>query len=120
MNRHGGANEEERGTGQGTSATRASIQMPDRPQLYEIRIKGHLDDRWADRFDGLTLKREANGVTLLTGPVIDQAALHGLLRAVRNLGAPLLSVVQVHTERVEPDGRPPDASPCSTKEAQTL
>ena len=67
------------------------------PGLYEIRIKGHLDDRWADWFEGLTITLEDNGDTLLTGPVVDQAALHGLLRKVRDLGIPLLSV-----NRVEP------------------
>ncbi|HSR31125.1 MAG TPA: hypothetical protein VLY63_11215 [Anaerolineae bacterium] len=68
------------------------------PGLYEIRIKGHLDDRWADWFGGLTITLEDNGDTLLTGPVVDQAALHGLLRKVRDLGMPLLSVT-----RIEPD-----------------
>ena len=67
------------------------------PGLYEIRIKGHLDDRWADWFEGLTITLEDNGDTLLTGPVVDQAALHGLLRKVRDLSIPLLSV-----NRVEP------------------
>lgn len=62
---------------------------------YEIRIKGHLDDRWLNWFEGLTLTREANGETRLTGPVVDQAALHGLLRNVRDLGLPLVSVIQV-------------------------
>ena len=62
------------------------------PGLYEIRIKGHLADRWADRFGGLTITLEDNGDTLLTGPVVDQAALHGLLRKVRDLGMPLISV----------------------------
>jgi hypothetical protein len=61
--------------------------------LYEIRIKGHLDDRWAEWFEGLTLTREDTGDTLLTGPVADQAALHGFLRTVRNIGLPLLSVI---------------------------
>ena len=65
------------------------------PGLYEIRIKGHLDDRWSDWFDGLTITLEDNGDTLLTGPVIDQAALHGLLKKVRDLGLPLLSVSPV-------------------------
>ena len=65
----------------------------DEPTQYEIRIQGHLDDRWAEWFDGLTLTRELNGDTLLTGPVADQAALHGFLRTVRNLGLPLLSVI---------------------------
>lgn len=59
---------------------------------YEIRLKGHLDDRWADWFDGLTITLEENGDTCLIGPVVDQAALHGLLRKVRDLGIPLLSL----------------------------
>lgn len=62
------------------------------PKYYEIRLKGHLDDRWAEWFEGLTITLEDNGDTLLTGPVIDQAALHGLLKKVRDLGLPLLSV----------------------------
>ena len=62
------------------------------PQCYQIRFKGHLDAQWADRFEGLAITLEDNGVTLLTGPVADQAALHGLLRKVRDLGLPLLSV----------------------------
>lgn len=68
---------------------------------YEIRIKGHLDDRWADWFEGLTLTREASGETLLTGQVVDQAALHSLLRKVRDLGMPLLSVIQVDPAQVD-------------------
>lgn len=59
---------------------------------YEIRLKGHLDTRWAAWFDGLSLTRERDGTTLLSGPVVDQAALHGLLQKVRDLGLPLLSV----------------------------
>jgi hypothetical protein len=65
------------------------------PQLYEIRIKGHLDERWAEWFEGLTITLEDNGDTLLTGPVIDQAALHSLLKKVRDLGMPLVSVSPV-------------------------
>jgi hypothetical protein len=63
--------------------------------LYAIRLKGHLDDRWAGWFGDLTITREDNGDTVLTGPVIDQAALHGLLARVRDLGLPLLSVIRV-------------------------
>jgi hypothetical protein len=59
---------------------------------YEIRLMGHLDDRWAEWFEGLTITLEEDGDTLLTGPVIDQAALHGLLKKVRDLGLPLVSV----------------------------
>ena len=59
---------------------------------YAIRLKGHLAPRWAARFDGMTLSTQADGTTLLEGPVADQAALHGLLRTLRDLGIPLLSV----------------------------
>ena len=62
------------------------------PKRYEIRLKGHLDDRWADWFEGLAITLEEDGDTLLTGLVIDQAALHGLLKKVRDLGLPLVSV----------------------------
>ena len=65
------------------------------PMLYQIRLKGHLDARWSEWFDGLTITLEANGETLLTGPVVDQAALYGLLKKVRDIGLPLLSVVHV-------------------------
>jgi len=64
----------------------------DESGIYEIRLKGHLDNRWADWFEGLTITLEENGDTLLTGPVVDQAALHGLLKKVRDLGMPLVSV----------------------------
>ena len=68
-------------------------------QFYEIRIKGHLDAQWMTWFDGLTITLEENGDTLLSGPVADQSALHGLLRKVRDLGLPLVSVVQIQTNR---------------------
>ena len=64
----------------------------DQHQFYEIRLEGHLDDQWSDWFEGLTITLEKDGNTLLTGPVVDQAALHGLLRKVRDLGLPLISV----------------------------
>ena len=62
--------------------------------IYQIRIKGHLGARWADWFGGMTITRQEGGETLLTGPVADQAALHGLLRKVRDLGMPLISAVR--------------------------
>ncbi len=77
------------------SETDRSIEEHDEPRLTEIRIKGHLDSRWTDWFDGLTITREDNGDTVLTGPVVDQAALHGLLRKVRDLGLPLVSVIHI-------------------------
>jgi hypothetical protein len=64
----------------------------DGPGLYEIRLKGHLDERRRDWFDGLAIKLEDNGDTLLTGPVVDQAALYGLLKKVRDMGMTLVSV----------------------------
>ncbi len=62
------------------------------PIVYKIRIKGQLDSQWTDWFEGLTITLDDNGDTLLTGPVVDQAALHGLLKKVRDLGMPLISV----------------------------
>ena len=82
-------------------AAHASFEDHREPERYEIRIKGHLDDKWADWFNGLTITREDNGETLLTGPVADQAALHGLLRKVRDLGMPLLSVSRVRPSRAD-------------------
>ncbi len=81
------------------SETHTSTENHHEPGLYEIRLKGHLDDRWADWFDGLTITRADNGETLLTGPVVDQAALHGLLRKVRDLGMPLVSVITLIPHR---------------------
>ena len=72
----------------------------DQPWVYQIRIKGHLNHQWADWFEGLTITLEEDGNTLLTGTVIDQAALHGLLKKVRDLGTPLLSL-----NHVEPNKR---------------
>ena len=68
---------------------------PSQPVVYQIRLKGHLGSQWTDWFEGLTITLEDNGDTLLTGPVVDQAALHGLLKKVRDLGMPLVSVIEV-------------------------
>lgn len=84
------------------SERRASPAGQHKPGFTEIRIKGHLDDRWADWFDGLSITREENGDTLLTGLVVDQAALHSLLRKVRDLGLPLVAVI--HVEPKQADG----------------
>ena len=71
------------------------------PEYYEIRIKGHLDSQWTDWFEGLTITLEEDGDTLLTGPVVDQAALHGLLKKVRDLGMPLVSVSPAQPGQVD-------------------
>ncbi len=85
------------------SESHATAETHDTPWRYEIRLMGHLNDQWADWFEGLTLTLEANDHTLLSGPIADQAALHRLLKKVRDLAMPLLSVM-----RVEPG--PADAS----------
>jgi hypothetical protein len=65
---------------------------PVEQSVYQIRVKGHLGDQWADWFEGLTISQEKDGITVLTGPMADQAALHGLLVKIRNLCLPLISV----------------------------
>ena len=84
------------------SETHASTENHYEPGLYEIRIKGHMDDRRAASFEALTVTREENGCTLLTGQ-FDQAALHGLLRKVRDLGMPLVSVTRGQFDETHPD-----------------
>jgi len=69
------------------------------PEQYEIRIKGHLDPRRADWFEGLQLVAASDGTTVIQGPIPDQAALHGLLRKIRDLGLPLISVTQIETDQ---------------------
>ncbi len=62
---------------------------------YNIRVRGHLDQSWSDWFEGLAISNESNGEAVLAGSIVDQAALHGLLARVRDLGLPLLAVIQV-------------------------
>ena len=104
------------------SETHSSTEDHDQPERYEIRLKGYLDERWADWFEGLTITREDNGDTLLTGPVADQAALHGLLKKVRDLGMPLVSVSPVesypeHNRRAGPSTTLPLQGLCGTGQA---
>jgi len=82
---------------------------PHNPGWYEIRLEGHLGSRWASRFDGMTLTTQNDGTTVIEGPVADQAALHGLLRTLGDLGLPLVSLTQVH-----PDPQTPPVSPLAT------
>jgi hypothetical protein len=74
---------------------------PSEPMVYQIRIKGHLSRQWAVWFEGLTITLEDNGATLVIGPVVDQAALYGLLRKVRDLGLPLLSVIRLQPDQAD-------------------
>ena len=75
---------------------------PGQPPVFQIRLKGHLGSQWTDWFEGLTVTLAEDGETLLTGPVADQAALHGLLKKVRDLGMPLVSVNRVATNESHP------------------
>ncbi len=81
------------------SDKRPFITDPDAPRIYQIRLEGHLGHQWTDWFDGLAIILEGSGDTLLTGPVVDQAALHGLLKKVRDLGLPLVSVSQLPADQ---------------------
>jgi hypothetical protein len=78
----------------------------DRPEAgrYEIRLAGHLDAHWTAWFDGLTVRHEGDGTTVISGSIVDQAALHGVLQRVRDLGLPLISVVRVGPDRPTPAG----------------
>ena len=76
--------------------------IPSQTVVYQIRLKGHLDNQWTDWFEGLTITLEEDGDSLLTGPVIDQSALHGLLKKVRDLNMPLVSVCQVQFNETHP------------------
>jgi hypothetical protein len=69
---------------------------------YEIRLKGHLEARWVAWFDGLTLARDTDGTTVIAGSIVDQAALHGLLQKVRDIGLPLVSVLRIEPRPSDP------------------
>jgi hypothetical protein len=89
------------------SAAHVATEDHHEPGRYEIRLKGHLDVRWAERFEGLSFTHARDGTTILAGPVVDQAALYGLLRTVRDLALPLLSVIQVEPTPADvPDVQP--------------
>ena len=83
----------------------SQLRSPDKDchplEQYEICVKGHLDRRWSHWFEGLTIVQKDNGETLLSGPVVDQAALYGLLIKVRDLGLPLVSVMPTQPEQTE-------------------
>lgn len=74
----------------------------DKPQVYQIMVKGHLDSKWSDWFDGLAICPQDDGQTILTGPVIDQPALHGMLAKICNLGLPLIQVQQMESLEAAP------------------
>lgn len=76
-------------------------EQNDQSSVFQIRLKGHLSQQWADWFEGMAITLEDNGDTLLTGPVADQAALHGLLKKVRNIGMTLISVNSVLHDRTD-------------------
>jgi hypothetical protein len=75
-----------------------SNEQNEKAVTYQIRIEGQLGEQWTDWFEGLTITQEEDGTTVLTGPVLDQSALHGLLKKVRDLGAPLVSVNRMETD----------------------
>ena len=83
------------------SQLRSSAENHHQLEQYEICIKGHLDGRWSHWFEGLTIALKDDGETLLSGPVVDQAALHGLLIKIRDLGLPLVSVMRIQPEQTE-------------------
>jgi hypothetical protein len=89
------------------SSTFHSENDPGQPTVYQIRIRGHLGREWTDWFEGLTIQLTDNGETLLTGPVVDQAALHGLLRKVRDVAMPLVSVMCVSPDQANTADVPP-------------
>jgi hypothetical protein len=81
------------------SETHASASDGHEAARYEIRLKGHVDTRWTAWFDGLSLTLNSDGTTVMHGPVVDQAALHGVLQKVRDVGLPLVSVIRIGADQ---------------------
>ncbi|MCP4418467.1 MAG: hypothetical protein GY805_17755 [Chloroflexi bacterium] len=77
------------------------LQLEPAGEIYEIKLKGRLNESWADWFDGVVFTHESDGTTTLTGEIVDQAALHGLLKKVRDLGMPLISVNRVGSDQTD-------------------
>src|SRR6266516_813240 len=99
------------------SKTHVSTEEYHEPGRYEIRLKGHLDNRWADQFEHMSFTHASDGTTILAGPLVDQAALYGVLRNVRDLGLPLLSVMLIEPKPAHgPDGNVDMDRNRSTKE----
>ena len=97
--------------------TDAATENRHEPGQYEIRLKGHLDTRWVGQFAGMSFTHASDGTTILAGPVVDQAALYGLLRQVRDLGLPLVSVILIDPKQPNrSDGNPDTDHNRSTKE----
>lgn len=94
---------------------KAAMSTPPAPtnphafEHYELRLLGHLPARWADWFDGLTITHQPDGTTTLAGPIADQAALHGLLRKVRDLGLPLIAVNPVRPSQANAPASDPNS-----------
>jgi hypothetical protein len=98
------------------SETRALTEDHHEPGMYEIRLKGHLDARWADKFAGMIFTHKTDGTTILSGPVADQAELHGLLRKVRDLGLTLISINPIDPNQPNPSDGNTDKTNCLKKE----
>lgn len=96
--------------------TERQTHAPDRSEAgrYEIRLTGHLDAHWTAWFDGMMVSRQGDGSTVISGPVADQAALHGLLQRVRDLGLPLVSVRQVEGDQPGVTTPTRDSAPTTT------
>ena len=90
-----------------TTTGASAAEHTNTPQ-YEVRVKGHLGSPWAVRFDGLSLSTEDGGITVIRGPVIDQAALHGLLQTLRDIGIPLISLRELPPDAPTIEGRAPE------------